>query len=574
MGKTLIIDGQLLQTSAWHRGMGKYTLQVMHQLSEAAPDDLAMAVVFNTNLERDTLRLETVRYLCPRIKQLQYDLPVPATERRADVYRTALETHINRDFPDGERQYLITSLFFFDFFAEFPADCRRLILFYDLTPFLFWRDLGGYFPPDLYMGRFQRILEADHLFAISETTRRDLLSSFGLPVHTVTNINGGFTRTAETTRKPRGLDIPARYILFPTGDLPHKNNEVAVKGYAKYQATHPGRVPLLITSNFSEATKQRLSLMADNIVFTGNISDEELEWLYEHAAAVLFASKYEGLGMPVLDAVASKEPVITSSISVFEEMSKQAFYYFDESDPQSLADALDRALEHTGFPRKLESYPDIMQKYTWQNTCDAILDVLMRSDKPDADQPVDAFRPRIAVACLHPGIAGQIGRLAERLHYTLDQDFTVDYYFDTNGYHYREMERPSFLDFFSNKPHDISDLDLGTYKKYEAVVYLVDNAAIPSRLAQRASVLPGIAITHPGRAEASRDVFKEIVMENQKVVEASSSPAGVSYAAIAGDIKEYVLAQRDHPDHAVRIIRQGGPYRDIIQKLLKVVGRQ
>jgi glycosyltransferase involved in cell wall biosynthesis len=513
--KSLIIDGQMLQTDAWHRGMGRYVLQVLRQLNNKA-EEVEVAMLFNSNLQCDESRFETIKYLYPNIKQYREALPLASKKYvKPEAYKRALDDFVNREFSGKDTSFLITSLFLFDFFAEFPANCHKLLIFYDLIPLEFWQDLGGYFPPELYMARFKSLYEAEVIFAISETTRKDLLKEFGLPPELVVNVNGGFTRIAEVTKRPVSFKVPDNYILFPTGDLPHKNNDVAVKGFDEYVKRNGSQTRLLVTSSFSEDSKKRLRTLSDKVVFTNNVSDEELEWLYQNAAMVLFASKYEGLGLPILDAVANKKPIITSKVLVFQEMSEQAFYFFDPANPDDLAAALEMASDHNNFAAKLPHYPAIMEKYTWTNTATAILEHIPKG-KPAELKYEDTSKPKIAVVSIQPAIAGQIGRAAEALYFCLRQEFEVDYYFDANGVHFRDMERPTFLDYLDCKAMDINQLNIESYRKYKSVIYLLDNAAFPSRLAQRAAVLPGIAVTGKlPKMDAQNEMLKTVVLNNQ-----------------------------------------------------------
>jgi glycosyltransferase involved in cell wall biosynthesis len=571
MIKNLLIDGQILQTNAWHRGMGKYTMQVMQELSKNAPKDVQLSVVFNTAMKDNLERFDVIKFLCPRIKQIFCELPTPDLKQtEAEEYRTQLAQTIDGAFPGQDNHYLITAPFYFDFYAEFPSNCHRLMLFYDLTPLLFWRDLGGYFPPDLYMARFARILEAETIFSISETTRRDLIKTFGLAPETVININGGFTKIADSALKPKELIVPPKYVLLPSGDLPHKNNEVAVKGFQEYCTRTKQRIPLFITSNFSQESKTRLQTLSENIVFTGNVPDEELEWLYEHATAVLFSSKYEGLGLPILDAAASNKPIIASRIAVFEEMSKEAFYFFDASSAGDLATQLHKALSSEGLTQKLKHYPAIMEKYTWTNTSQAITKHLTSAGEILPQQAkLSADKPRIAVVSLHPGIANQVGRCSESFYHVLSQEYIVDYYFDANGYHYREMERPSFLDFIGCNVFDISKLTLKSYTDYDAVVYIIDESAVPSRLAQRASVLPGIVLSAlPASAmNDQQKLFMRLITNNALAVHAPTSHSYTAYTKLANLIQADLSKQDNSPNAASLIIRKGGLNSAIIQRL-------
>jgi hypothetical protein len=422
-----------------------------------------------------------------------------------------------------------------------------------LTPLLFWRDLGGYFPPDIYMARFQKLYESEIIFCISNTTKNDLLSSFGLDPATLININGGFTKISKQAKKPSSFKVPSNYILFPTGDLPHKNNKNAIKGFEQYCQSLKQSKPLLVTSHFSEESQRQLLLISDKIIFTDNVPDEELEWLYINADSILFASKYEGLGLPVLDAVANNKPIIASKIPVFEEMSEQAFYYFDPNSPVDLAAALIRADEMSGFPSMATHYPKIMEKYSWHNTGKLVIDCVKEFKIENKD-----FKPKknIILACLNPGSSDQIGRTAEALHFSLSQKFNVDYYFDANGLHYTDLERPTFLDYIDCKTFDIAKLDVSAYRDYDAIIYLMDKSSLPSRLAQRASIFPGVAVT--GSTEGLNDqeeMFKELVLNNQYEVYFLKSNSYKHYQELTSLIDSDVSKQLIKPNTKEQILR-------------------
>ena len=94
---------------------------------------------------------------------------------------------------------------------------------------------------------------------------------------------------------------------------------------------------------------------------------------------VLFASKYEGLGLPVLDAVFHNKPIVASSISVFREMTDDAFFFFEPGSPKAVAEAIHKALEPQESKKKFRHYPAILAKYDWKKIGEAILSHM---DKP------------------------------------------------------------------------------------------------------------------------------------------------------------------------------------------------
>lgn len=489
--KNLIIDGQLLQTGAWHRGMGKYLIQLLAELSKEATPKTKLHIIFNSQLGDSADRKEVVKYFCPNATIHTLNLPLP-TQKNAEVqFSRKIEAFITSNFTGQECHYLVTALFMFDYVVAFPGNAYKLLLFYDLTPLMFWRDLGGYFPPDLYMGRFRKILEADHIYSISQTTKEDLIRTFWINDKKITNINGGFTKISEQPTKPTNFNIPRKFILFPTGDLPHKNNTRAVEAFELFNINKEYK--LLITSSFNEKSKRLLQGISESIIFTGNVSDDELEWLYENATAVLFSSKYEGLGMPILDAVANAKPVAASDIPVFREMTDNAYYFFNPDDTDAMAKALNDAVDSS--TRHDKSYTEVMKKYRWKNTATDVMENLPHNKiEPLTEHQTETQKQKIAIVSIHPGVPGQIGRMAEPLFCRLRERFEIDCYFDPLGLSPQQMERPTFLDYIGARVQEINSLSPWEYRKYKRVIYLIDKEAFSSWIAQIASVLPGIAL--------------------------------------------------------------------------------
>ena len=514
--KILLLDGQIFQTGAWHRGMGKYMLQVIKQLSEQTGEKMELKILFNSRIETDQARFETINYLGPNFEQLFVDLPLPQSRKStSDQYKKALNHYVENSFGASKVTYIITTLFSFDIFAEYPSNAgRKAIIFYDLIPLMNWKDLGGYFPPDLYMTRFTRMYESDVVYCISETTKQDVLKTFRLDEARVVNINGGFTEHHLEAVKPKKFIMPKKYILFPTGNLPHKNNELVFRAMEQVVKEHKD-IHLLVTSAFSDEAKARLlKLCKKNILFTQNVTDEELQYLYKHADMVLFASKYEGLGLPVLDAVFHNKPIVASSISVFREMTDDAFFFFEPGSPKAVAEAIHKALEPQESKKKFRHYPAILAKYDWKKIGEAILSHM---DKPaKLARPTAVSSPKIAIVSLNAGIEGSIGRLSERLYGRL-RGMSVTYFFDSCGLRHKDMERPTFLDYMDARVYDLSRLTLGEYRKFDKVVYLVDDMSLNFMMMEYVASLPG-AIVYDSHINQQDPMFSACISGNKNTM--------------------------------------------------------
>ena len=148
--------------------------------------------------------------------------------------------------------------------------------------------------------------------------------------------------TNELNKKP----IP--YLLYVGNIKPHKNLERAIEAYALFLKNHPeDKIKPLFKivgkrDGFINGSNNRLEELLNEqpnlknfIVFTGYITDIELYKLYSEAIALIFPSKYEGFGLPPLEAMKVKCPVLASDIPSIKEICGDSVLYFD---PNSIID--------------------------------------------------------------------------------------------------------------------------------------------------------------------------------------------------------------------------------------------
>ena len=95
-------------------------------------------------------------------------------------------------------------------------------------------------------------------------------------------------------------------------------------------------------------------------------SDEELTELYASSSALIFSSKMEGFGLPVLEAFAAGCPVICSDIPVFREVGGDTALYFDPEAPASLAEVMRQNMK----ARCTENLAAQLAKFSWKKCAD------------------------------------------------------------------------------------------------------------------------------------------------------------------------------------------------------------
>jgi len=206
---------------------------------------------------------------------------------------------------------------------------------------------------------------ADSVIAVSETTRRDLLTRFHIPPCRVVTIPEAVDPTffvrppAEVSALRRKYGLPERYILYLGSNKPHKNLVRLVEAWALVtkrgtrDTEHGSRTTLVIAGawdpRYPESRERAESLGLGNIRWLGPVPESDLPALYTGATVFVFPSLYEGFGLPVLEAMACGAPVICSNVSSLPEVAGDAAVTFTPTDPGAIADALDRVLNDAGL---------------------------------------------------------------------------------------------------------------------------------------------------------------------------------------------------------------------------------
>lgn len=186
---------------------------------------------------------------------------------------------------------------------------------------------------------FQRALlnRADAHVADSETTR-DLMIRHRLTRHPISVILLGTDRPLRLAKRTMPRD---RTLVYMGSFMPYKNVELLARGMASL----PG-YRLLLMSRISAADRGRIEALAPagSIEFVGGASDEQYQNALLTATALVTASKDEGFGLPLVEAMAVGTPLVVSDIPIFREIGGDAASYFDVASPESFAAAV-RTLE-------------------------------------------------------------------------------------------------------------------------------------------------------------------------------------------------------------------------------------
>lgn len=180
------------------------------------------------------------------------------------------------------------------------------------------------------------IKNASHIIAISETTKNDLIKFHNVPNDKITVIYHGLNLSYSTSK----IDyLPSKYILFVGDRKGYKNFDVVLKSL---QLIKTKDIILVCTGKpFSKVEKKHFKMLnLSKYIIHFSVNDNELNYLYENALSLIYPSKYEGFGFPIIEAHRAKCPVILSNSSCFPEIGANAARYFDENDYVKLAELI------------------------------------------------------------------------------------------------------------------------------------------------------------------------------------------------------------------------------------------
>lgn len=230
--------------------------------------------------------------------------------------------------------------------------------------------------PELTTGRTRRMVQAKlgnavrtcHvLFAISEYGAADLVGRLGLPPERVRvaypGIDARFRPDGEREERRRP------YVLAVGTREPRKNLDLLLEAMTLLRRSKP-ELELVVAG--PEGWGSVPALTGDGVVMLGYVGGERLERLYRGASVLAFPSRFEGFGLPVVEAMASGCPVVASAHESLNEACGDAALRAEADDPEGFAAALAQALELPDEPRRKGLVH--ARRFSWERCGRAVLD--------------------------------------------------------------------------------------------------------------------------------------------------------------------------------------------------------
>jgi glycosyltransferase involved in cell wall biosynthesis len=294
-----------------------------------------------------------------------------------------------------------------DFIPPFRRSCRSVITVHDLAflrfPGLLTEESQSYY------GQINRaVRSADQIIAVSESTKRDLVSLVGADERKITVV---YEAAGPLFRRVDGAAVDAvrerygvagEYILFVSTIEPRKNIPFLLQAYARMKEAwpEPGSMPRLVLAGKKGWLYESIFAVLDelglgqSVICTGGVAIDDLPALYSGALFFVLPSLYEGFGLPVLEAMSCGTPVITSNTSSLPEVAGDAAILIDPQDLVGLAATMQRLCQDEALRRQLSAHGLAQAKrFSWERAARETLAVYQEasrerrtaSGKPEAD---------------------------------------------------------------------------------------------------------------------------------------------------------------------------------------------
>jgi len=233
-----------------------------------------------------------------------------------------------------------------------------------------------------YFPRFAKI--AFRLATVSEFSKNDLARRYGISADKIDVVYNAASSSFKPALASQVLDFKTKhtggnaYFLFVGAMHPRKNIERLLLAFNRLKNDQPGDYKLVLAGNkywWNEKIKTTFKNLKhqNDVIFTGRVSNEELNTALTGAIALTFVPYFEGFGIPILEAFACQCPVITSNITAMPEIAADAALLADPFSIESISAAMARLLTEKDLRELLIAKgTERLKDFNWDKSANAL----------------------------------------------------------------------------------------------------------------------------------------------------------------------------------------------------------
>jgi glycosyltransferase involved in cell wall biosynthesis len=244
------------------------------------------------------------------------------------------------------------------------------------------------------------VKKTDYIICISSFTRKTVIEKLGIPpgkisvipvcVHSRMSVPS--SELAESIFTKFNLNAE-KYCIYPANLWPHKNHKmllVAFNMFTKRYPTHNLHLVLtgaeLKRDGIIKKAVEQMGL-ADRVHFLGYLKEEELSAIWHRSLFLIFPSLFEGFGIPLIEAMRYRKPIIASNVTSIPEVAGDAAIYFDPKKPDELVSSLCKIMEDESLCRLLVvKGHEQLKHYDFNRMIDEYIRVIHQAGETGCDE--------------------------------------------------------------------------------------------------------------------------------------------------------------------------------------------
>jgi len=327
-------------------GLGNYSRTLVSNLCSYFPDNDYFLYSPSIELTEEKSRLKLLDNISIRTAGSKNKTIWRSFEIKNDIKRDKLDIYhgLSHELPRNNEN----------------LPCKKIVTIHDLI----FKTHPEYFPyidRSFYHIKCKHSLHtADKIIAISENTKNDIIKYYDIDPERIEVIYQACLRQyyndKHVQNAPLPKSFPSEYNLSVCSLEPRKNISSVIKAYKQIKPQN--RIPLFLIGNGKKHKKYlqehiNTNNLQKDIHILSNIQTKLLPAIYQNASMLIYPSFYEGFGLPVVEALLSSTPVITSNNSSLIEAGGNHTFYIDPSSTESIAHAIETIQNDSDLSEKM-----------------------------------------------------------------------------------------------------------------------------------------------------------------------------------------------------------------------------
>lgn len=231
------------------------------------------------------------------------------------------------------------------------------------------------------------VRNATSIIVPSEATRQDLLKFYQADPEKVSVVHLGFQPEREDTDAAEAKKVlekygleKGKYFLYIGRMEYKKNTDRLIKGFQRFAHSHP-EIKLVLAGFEGYGGEEIIRSIPQNldeqVVITGYVSGMEKSVLLQNALCFVFPSRFEGFGLPLLEAMDAGLPIIASDIPSSREVANESAIYFEKEDDSELGRLMSEVLEKPELREKMvANHQKNLSRFSWEKCAEEVYKVI------------------------------------------------------------------------------------------------------------------------------------------------------------------------------------------------------